>query len=238
MARGINKEPIFFEESEKKILCHFIKKYLVDTNIEIYGYCIMNNHIHFLLKSSLEELSCYMKKMLSSYATFYNCKKERVGYVFQNRYKSECIETEEYFWTCLRYIHLNPKKVHLITNLSDYPYSSFGEYLNQENNIIHQNAQTMYQKYFQSAEVFLKFHNQISDDIFADVEEDVFNTQMEIAFRLLYKIQEKYGLQYADTVLELSESRKEYQELVCDILKISYYKFRRLFSELKVELGK
>lgn len=68
-----------------------------------------------------------MKAINSSYALYFNTRHDRVGHLFQGRFKSEPVETDTYFLTVLRYIHQNPVKAG-ISPACDYPWSSYREY--------------------------------------------------------------------------------------------------------------
>ena len=121
IAKGINKERTFNQSREKTYLKKIIKKIKKKyENVEIYAYCIMSNHIHLILKAEFPELSLFMAAVLAEYANYYNYKHHRNGHVFQNRFVSECIETERYFWNCLRYIHLNPVKARVVKEAARY----------------------------------------------------------------------------------------------------------------------
>ena len=129
--RGINHEKIFNQSREKIYFKKIILKYLEKYNIDIYSYCIMSNHAHFLIRAELKVLSVFMACILAEYATYYNFKHYRNGHVFQNRFLSECINDEQYFWSCMRYIHLNPVKAGMVKGIAKYKYSSIGEYINE-----------------------------------------------------------------------------------------------------------
>jgi len=109
------------------------KKFLV----EIIAYCLMPNHFHFLLKQTKENgISLFLSNITNSYTRYLNTKKERVGPLFQGKFKAIRIETEEQLLHLSRYIHLNPYSSCLVKNLDDlfnYPYSSLSEYLNPKN---------------------------------------------------------------------------------------------------------
>ena len=81
----------------------------------------MSNHIHLLLKEGQEPLSTTMKKIGTSYVSYYNWQYNRRGHLFQDRYKSEPVEDDAYFLTVLRYIHQNPLKAGLSDDISSYP---------------------------------------------------------------------------------------------------------------------
>lgn len=90
----------------------------------------MGNHVHLLLKDKKDELDLIMKKIVGSYAYYYNQKYDRIGHLFQDRYKSETVDDDEYYLTVLRYIHQNPVKAK-ITEIDKYKWSSYEEYIGQ-----------------------------------------------------------------------------------------------------------
>ena len=74
----------------------------------------MDNHVHLLVNAQLDELSLIIKKVNVKYAMQYNYHNQRVGHLFQNRYKSEAINTEPYLIQVIRYIHNNQVKAGMI----------------------------------------------------------------------------------------------------------------------------
>lgn len=158
IAKGINREQIFNQPREKLYLKRILEEFLSNYDVEIYAYCIMSNHVHLIIKSEFQELSMYMAICLAKYAEYYNYKHKRNGHVFQNRFKSECIESSQYFWNCLRYIHLNPLKANQTKNIVDYKYSSMSEYKKMNSKILHKNALDIFGKRFEDWEDFINFH--------------------------------------------------------------------------------
>ena len=127
MTRGLNKMPVFKQQREKTRMINLIRENLPKYEVAIYAYCIMPNHFHLLIKADLKELASFMAKILADFAKYYNFKHQRIGYVFQDRYKSQCIEKESYFWNCMRYIHLNPLNEKDFKELINYKYCSVKE---------------------------------------------------------------------------------------------------------------
>ena len=105
----------------------FIKK--KETGFFLYAYCLMDNHIHLLIREGEESLATTMKRINASYAFYFNQRYQRVGHLFQDRFKSEPIENEQYFLAAVRYIHNNPVKAGLVERAEQYKGSSFGCYL-------------------------------------------------------------------------------------------------------------
>ncbi|MDQ0215903.1 REP element-mobilizing transposase RayT [Oikeobacillus pervagus] len=129
MLRGINKQTIFEEDEDKRRFLETLKKYKAICNYQIYSYCLMNNHVHLLLKETDESISIAIKRISSSYVYWYNSKYERYGHLFQGRFKSENVEDQTYFLTVLRYIHQNPMKAGLAKTVLESKWTSINEYL-------------------------------------------------------------------------------------------------------------
>ena len=128
MMRGINRQDIFFDDEDYQRFLETMKRVKERRSCAIYGYCLMGNHVHLLLHEEEEELSVIMKRIGTSYAWWYNQKYDRGGHVFQNRFQSETVETEEYLLGMLRYIHNNPVKAKLVAMPEDYKWSSCQAY--------------------------------------------------------------------------------------------------------------
>lgn len=94
-------------------------------------YCLMPNHFHLLVQQ-IEEggIQEFMGKLANSFTKYFNTKHNRVGPLLQGEFKAILIETDEQLLHVSRYIHLNPYVAEITKNLSDYPYSSFIEYIN------------------------------------------------------------------------------------------------------------
>lgn len=131
MLRGINHQQIFEDEEDRQRFIETLIRYQKECGYIIYAYCLMGNHIHLLLKEEKEELALILKKIAGSYAYWYNWKYHRCGHLFQDRFKSEPVETDEYFLTVIRYIHQNPVKSGICRKAKNYKYSSMKEYINK-----------------------------------------------------------------------------------------------------------
>lgn len=132
MMRGVNKQTIFEDEEDKFKFLKTLKKYKKISNYQIYSYCLMDNHVHLLLKESVEPLAEIIKRISSSYVYAYNMKYERCGHLFQDRFKSEIVENRADFFKVLRYIHQNPLKAGLAVNVFESKWTSINEYFREE----------------------------------------------------------------------------------------------------------
>lgn len=129
LMRGINRQTIFEDDDDYSKFVQTLDKYRERSGYEVYAYCLMDNHVHLLLKVGLEPLEQLMRRLCGSYVYWYNTKYQRVGYLFQDRFKSEALENESYFLCVLRYIHQNPIKAGLVESAEKYQWSSMSEYI-------------------------------------------------------------------------------------------------------------
>lgn len=124
--RGIEKGDIVRDDEDRKEFLRRMGELAQGTGTSIYAFALMTNHAHILLKSGEQGLSTFMRHLLSGYAQYYNRRHQRVGHLFQNRYKSIICEEDAYFDKLLAYIHLNPLRAGLVNTyeeLAVYPWS-------------------------------------------------------------------------------------------------------------------
>ncbi|MDG5789389.1 transposase [Evansella sp. AB-P1] len=132
MLRGINKQTIFEDDEDKRKFLQTLAKCKEVSGFELYGYCLMDNHIHLLVMEKIEGISTIMMRFSSSYVYWYNKKYDRCGHLFQERFRSESVENAAYFIKVLRYIHQNPLKAGLTKCVWEYEWTSIHEYVNKE----------------------------------------------------------------------------------------------------------
>src|SRR6266540_25731 len=113
--RGINRQSIFHDDEDYQRFIETMDRVKNPNKFELYGYCLMGNHVHILLHEQKDEIATIMKRVGVSYARWYNWKYDRVGHVFQDRYKSEVVEDERYLMSLLQYIHNNPVAAQIVT---------------------------------------------------------------------------------------------------------------------------
>jgi putative transposase len=125
MIRGIERGDIVSGEKDREEFVFRMGELAEESKTKIYAWAVLRNHAHILLRSGPKGLAGYMRRLLSSYAGYYNRRHERHGHLFQNRYKSIVCEEEPYFMEVVRYIHLNPlrgKQVNSLRALDCYPW--------------------------------------------------------------------------------------------------------------------
>ncbi|MDO8663899.1 MAG: transposase, partial [Candidatus Wildermuthbacteria bacterium] len=138
LANGTN--PIRFHETDNLIFSSIDRG---DPLVAVGAYVLMPNHFHILVKEITEKgLSKFMEKLNTGYSMYFNKKYERVGPLFQGRFKGEHVDTDEYLKYLYAYIHLNPIKLiepnwkeigikdekRALKYVSQYHYSSYEDY--------------------------------------------------------------------------------------------------------------
>ena len=127
IVRGIGKQLLFEDTSDNEKYLFFLKKYATECRITLLAYCLMENHVHLLLRDSDSAISVFMKKTGVCYAQYFNRKYNRSGHLFQDRYKSEIVTDDTYLLSVFRYILNNPEKAG-ICPAEAYRWSSYHEY--------------------------------------------------------------------------------------------------------------
>ncbi len=171
MMRGVNRQNIFKDDEDKEKFIEVIGKYKGKCGYEIYAYCLMDSHVHMLLKEKYEVISQVMKRISSSYVYWFNWKYQRCGHLFQERFKSEPVEDNGYFLTVLRYIHQNPLKAGLISFLEEYRWSSYHEYIKECKIVDIGLGLGLISKSDNKIESFIRFNNEVTNVNCMDVQD-------------------------------------------------------------------
>jgi REP element-mobilizing transposase RayT len=128
--RGNNKQEIFLNDSDRRRLVLRLEEYSGKYNIKILCYALMPNHVHLLLRQDGEiSISKFMQAINTGYTMYFNLKHNRSGHLFQGRFHSTLVDSDEYLIQLSRYIHLNPIKAGLTKRIDGYPWSSYLEYV-------------------------------------------------------------------------------------------------------------
>ena len=165
MIRGINRQQIFEDLEDSETFIKILEDVQQKSKFELYAYCLMGNHVHLMIKEGEENIETIFKRIGGKYVYYYNTKYERVGHLFQDRFKSEPIDTDSYFKVVLRYIHQNSVKAGICSKVEDYPYSSYSEFKQKAKMI-----NTEYVFSILPQEDFFEFVNAPSDDVCLEIE--------------------------------------------------------------------
>jgi len=137
--RGNNRATVFFDDEDRRTYLNLLAKYSKKFSLQIWAYCLMDNHIH-LLAVPRKETSLARGVGLTNqvYTQYLNRKLQQSGRIWQNRFYSCIVEDNDYLWTVARYIERNPVKSHLVEQAEDYGWSSARAHVTgSENSLLH-----------------------------------------------------------------------------------------------------
>jgi putative transposase len=130
--RGNERKSIFASDEDKKRFIDILEKVKGKFNFTIYGFCIMDNHVHLLIYDNGNDISKVITSINISYAYYYNKSNSRCGHVFQDRFKSELVDDERYLLQVSKYIHLNPVKAKMVGEVGEYKWSSYNYFIGKD----------------------------------------------------------------------------------------------------------
>ncbi len=139
--RGNAGQGIFSTDADRSTFLDLLERSSDIYQTEILAYVLMTNHFHVFVKTPLGNLQEFMRHFNISYTSYFNWKHDRRGHLYQGRYKSFLVDADNYLQEVSRYIHLNPLRVKLRSQmtsdekkryLSEYPWGSYGAYIFQE----------------------------------------------------------------------------------------------------------
>lgn len=172
MLRGNERKNIFGSADDKNRFISKLFQKKQDGEYLLYAYCVMDNHVHLLIKEGTESIAKSIKKLSVSYAYYYNKKYKRVGHVFLDRYQSENIENKLHLRGAIRFIHNNPLAAG-VELVEAYRWSSYRYYT--ESNILLPEVNeilALFSTVRQNAiEQFVEFSRSESEDQFLEMEE-------------------------------------------------------------------
>jgi len=119
MIRGIERRKIFTDDVDRKDFIERLSDLLPETGTQCYAWSFLSNHADFLFRSGSQGIAALMRRLLTGYAIFFNKRHRRHGQVFQNRYKSVICQEDRYLQELVRYIHLNPLRARIVSDLEE-----------------------------------------------------------------------------------------------------------------------
>jgi len=125
--RGHNRQDVFVGDDDYNYYRDNLILFKSKFGCKIYAYCLMTNHIHLIVDpgENPESLSLLMKRVSARQTRYVNKLENRTGSLWEGRYKSSVISTNEYLPACCRYIELNPLRAGMVDDLSKYRWSSY-----------------------------------------------------------------------------------------------------------------
>jgi REP element-mobilizing transposase RayT len=124
MLRGVNRDPIFLEDEDRERFLGALQAAREASGCRVLAYCLMDNHVHLVLRTTTEPLGATVKRVGVRYAGWFNRKYGRAGHLFQDRFKSVPVEDDAHLITLLRYVWNNPVEAGMVRHPDHYLWSS------------------------------------------------------------------------------------------------------------------
>ena len=204
--RGNNRQIVFAEEQDYLHYLEILKRYKEKFNFKIFAYCLMTNHIHLLLKTSLEgTISQIMKAITIAHTRHYHFKYNTSGHIWQGRFKSPLVSNDEYLLAVMRYVEQNPLRAGMVDDPKNYPWSSFiANTTIQQDSIVDKDANPAYLAFGATAEERVKAYLSIATSL---LEEDKLEEIRKTLTGKHHYISERFQAQMREK-LALSQRRK------------------------------
>jgi putative transposase len=126
--RGNQKQRVFLVNEDYVEYLARLKRYKYRYNFRLYGYCLMPNHVHLIgFAQKKQDVSKFMHNLNRSYTAYFNEKYNKVGHLWQGRFKSKIIMKDRYMIDCINYVEQNPIRANLAASPIDYMWNSYAE---------------------------------------------------------------------------------------------------------------
>lgn len=130
-SRGNCKKTIFETKNDFEMFLNICNKLSKEKPFKLFSYCLMTNHYHLFIQTPEANLPEIMHHINQRYAAYFNSEHQEIGYVFQGRYGDRVVKDDRDFLALLAYVNLNPYHANMVTNLSDWPWSSYNAFKNK-----------------------------------------------------------------------------------------------------------
>lgn len=128
MNRGVRRLQLCGDDDEYELLLTSFAKAWPRAPVDIFAYCLMPNHFHFVLRPAADgQLAEFMRLGTLRHSRSWHWRRGSVGsgHVYQGRYRAFPIQTERYFLTVCRYVESNALRASLVSRAEEWPWSSF-----------------------------------------------------------------------------------------------------------------
>jgi putative transposase len=123
--RGNNRADVFFSAADRKYYLAALARCCEEFKLKVWAYCLMSNHVHVVaVPEQPYSLAQGIGRTNLIYTQRVNLKYRRTGRLWQNRFFSTPVDSDEYLWAVCRYVENNPVRAHLVQHAWNYPWSS------------------------------------------------------------------------------------------------------------------
>ena len=202
IARGNQRQRIFRDDGDHERYLSITADYKHRFKFLLYAYVLMPNHVHLLVETKETPLSKILQGLNQRYTQYFNRKYDKVGHLFQGRYKGILCDRDEYLLSLLKYIHLNPVRARLAQDPGAYPWSSHTLYISKTDTteLVDTDrvllmfsdekgrARRLYQAFVAESNAVTK------DDVYRTIDQRILGDE-----RFAEEVKEKYNLQLTTT---------------------------------------
>jgi putative transposase len=161
--RCVAQRKLFVDSADYSRFLVLINDYLLPENVRITAYCLMPNHFHLLLHQVSERpLFLDMNRLTQSYSKYFNKRYQLKGALWANKLQHIHIPSDKYFLRLCAYIHSNPLKANLVTDLKDWQWSNYPEWIGIRNGKLFDPAAR--NSYFKDSQKYVDFINALTFD--------------------------------------------------------------------------
>lgn len=231
MNRGLSRRDIFLEDNGRQSFLDLLSDISQLWKVEIFAYCLMDNHYHLLFRTPKGGLSRAMRHLDGIYTQRFNRAHNRDGPLFRGRYRAILIDAEDYFLSVVRYIHQNPVIAGVVSDMDRYRWSSHRGYLYKSERPGWVNTQSVLSRFghlreykeFMRSEV----EKQISDFYKGPYQRPILGDK-----DFIERVKEKLGHR-ARVEAEKPESRKVFALEVEEIARVTAKVYGKRLEELR-----
>lgn len=130
--RGNYRQLVFEDTRDFQKYSYWMREYSQKYGVEIVAYCLMGNHVHFIVKPrDVQGLARLFNTVHMRYSQYKNAEKQQSGHLWQGRFYS-CILSDEHLYQAIRYVEQNPVRARMVARPWDYPWSSARQHVKKE----------------------------------------------------------------------------------------------------------
>ena len=212
--KGVAGRKIFYEDSDYKkfleIVCTSAKLY----DFIVHSYSLLHDHYYLLIETKEENISLAIRYINSNYAIFFNKKYNRVGHLWQGRYRSWYILNKSYLDILVLHIEQSPMRYHLCEKLEDFKYSSYRSFINLDKPIKCLKRSFIFEKYSDSNDIKKFFDVPVMNKSLKNIIEEL---QKVVSYKKnIHNKKHKTLKEHFETVLSKKERNQKIYEAYLD----------------------
>jgi putative transposase len=124
--RGNNRQVCFASKQDFAFYINCLHEAALLNCVDIHAWVLMTNHVHLLVTPQIKDgIALMMQAIGRKYVKYFNCTYDRSGTLWEGRYKSCLVASDNYLLCCYRYIEMNPVRAKLVSEPAKYHWSSY-----------------------------------------------------------------------------------------------------------------